>query len=285
MEVLSGKEEMRAWSRARRAAGETIAFVPTMGYLHEGHLSLIRGALSLADHVVASIYVNPSQFAPHEDFETYPRDTDRDLSALESLGCSAVFVPETLYGQGGASAQRAWIEVSELSAPLCGASRPHFFRGVATVVAKLFHIVEPDTAVFGDKDFQQRRVIERMVEDLDLPVRIVGLPIVREPDGLAMSSRNVRLSPEDRLRARAVPQSLDLAERLISGGERDVDEVRRQVRSHIESAGGEVDYVAVVDPGSLQTPDEVTGRVRVAVAAAFGGVRLIDNRPVDPRGA
>ena len=276
---------MRAWSRARRAAGETIAFVPTMGYLHEGHLSLIRGALSLADHVVASIYVNPSQFAPHEDFETYPRDTDRDLSALESLGCSAVFVPETLYGQGGASAQRAWIEVSELSAPLCGASRPHFFRGVATVVAKLFHIVEPDTAVFGDKDFQQRRVIERMVEDLDLPVRIVGLPIVRESDGLAMSSRNVRLSPEDRLRARAVPQSLDLAERLISGGERDVDEVRRQVRSHIESAGGEVDYVAVVDPGSLQTPDEVTGRVRVAVAAAFGGVRLIDNRPVDPRGA
>ncbi len=276
---------MRAWTRARRAQGETIAFVPTMGYLHEGHLSLIRGALSLADHVVASIYVNPSQFAPHEDFETYPRDTERDLSALESLGCSAVFVPDTLYGQGGAPAQRAWIEVSELSAPLCGASRPHFFRGVATVVAKLFHIVEPDTAVFGDKDFQQRRVIERMVEDLDLPVRIVGLPIVREPDGLAMSSRNVRLSSEERLRARAVPQSLELAERLISAGELDVDAVRRQVRSHIESAGGEVDYVAIVDPDSLQTPDRVSGPVRVAVAATFGGVRLIDNRPVDPRGA
>ena len=276
---------MRAWTRARRAQGETIAFVPTMGYLHEGHLSLIRGALSLADHVVASIYVNPSQFAPHEDFETYPRDTERDLSALESLGCSAVFVPDTLYGQGGAPAQGAWIEVSELSAPLCGASRPHFFRGVATVVAKLFHIVEPDTAVFGDKDFQQRRVIERMVEDLDLPVRIVGLPIVREPDGLAMSSRNVRLSSEERLRARAVPQSLELAERLISAGELDVDAVRRQVRSHIESAGGEVDYVAIVDPDSLQTPDRVSGPVRVAVAATFGGVRLIDNRPVDPRGA
>ena len=272
---------MRAWSRERRGRGESVAFVPTMGFLHEGHLSLIRGALELADHVVVSIYVNPSQFAPSEDFETYPRDTQGDLSALETLGCSAVFTPKSLYSNGGVEAHNTWIDVQDLSTPMCGVSRPHFFRGVATVVAKLFHIVEPDIAVFGDKDYQQRRVIERMVEELDMSVQVVGLPIVREADGLAMSSRNVRLSPEDRKRARAVPESLELAERLIESGERDVTSICHAVRSHIEQSGGVVDYVALVDPSSLETPEQVEGPVRVAVAALFGGVRLIDNRPID----
>lgn len=271
---------MRAWSRARRALGETIAFVPTMGYLHEGHLSLVRTARDLADHVVASIYVNPAQFAPHEDFDTYPRDSTSDLAALQSEGCSVVFAPASLYGAEGIEGHKTWLEVSDLSAPLCGASRPHFFRGVATVVVKLFHIVEPDIAIFGDKDFQQRRVIERMVEDLDMAVQIVGSPIVREVDGLAMSSRNVRLSAEDRLRARVVPESLDLAERLIESGEGDAAEICQQMRTLIEAAGGQVDYAALVDPVSLELQQTVAGSVRAAVAVQFGEVRLIDNRAI-----
>ena len=281
MEVLTDKGAMRAWSRARRAEGQTIAFVPTMGYLHEGHLSLVREASRLADHVVASIYVNPSQFAPNEDFETYPRDAEGDLAALRELGCGAVFTPASLYGPGGSPSHTTWVQVSELSDPLCGTSRPHFFRGVATVVIKLLHIVEPDVAIFGDKDFQQRRVIERMVEELDVPVRVVGCPIVREDDGLAMSSRNVRLSAEDRARALAVPRSLELAQALIQSGERDVSEIRRQMSRLITEEGGVVDYVALVDPISLEEQQRVTGGVRAAVAAQFGDVRLIDNRAID----
>lgn len=273
---------MRAWSRTRRARGETIAFVPTMGYLHQGHLSLVRAARDLADHVVSSVYVNPGQFAPHEDFDTYPRAAERDLAALESEGCGAVFTPVSLYGPAGVEGHRTWLEVSDLSAPLCGESRPHFFRGVATVVAKLFHIVEPDIALFGDKDFQQRRIIEQMVEDLDMAVRIVGAPIVRESDGLAMSSRNVRLSVEDRTRARVVPRSLDLAEGLITAGATDGVEICRQMRDLIETAGGRVDYAALVDPVSLEQQPSVVAPVRAAVAVHFGDVRLIDNRAIDP---
>jgi pantoate--beta-alanine ligase len=253
-----------------------------MGYLHEGHLSLVRAARDLADHVVSSVYVNPGQFAPHEDFDTYPRAAERDLAALEAEGCSAVFTPVSLYGPSGLEGHKTWLEVSDLSAPLCGASRPHFFRGVATVVAKLFHIVEPDIAVFGDKDFQQRRIIERMVEDLDMAVRVVGAPIVREADGLAMSSRNVRLSAEDRARARVVPESLDLAERLIRTGARDAAEICQQMRELIEAAGGHVDYAALVDPVSLELQRTVAGSVRAAVAVQFGDVRLIDNRAIEP---
>ena len=272
---------MRAWTRARRARGETIAFVPTMGYLHAGHLSLLHAARDLADHVVASVYVNPGQFAPHEDFETYPRDTESDLVSLKNAGCSAVFTPVSLYGPEGIEGHKTWLEVSELSAPLCGVSRPDFFRGVATVVVKLFHIVEPDIAVFGDKDFQQRRIIERMVADLDMAIQIVGSPIVRELDGLAMSSRNVRLSDEDRLRARVVPESLDLAERLIGSGERDAAQICLQMCGLIEAAGGQVDYAALVDPSSLEVQERVVGAVRAAVAVQFGDVRLIDNRAID----
>jgi pantoate--beta-alanine ligase len=266
---------MRAWSRERRAEGGIIAFVPTMGGLHDGHLSLVRAARDLADHVVVSIYVNPTQFAPDEDFGSYPRDEERDLAALEAQEVAAVFVPETLYED-----PLTWIQVTELDAHLCGGSRPDFFRGVATVVAKLFHIVEPDVAVFGDKDFQQRRVIERMVADLDMPIRIVGMPIVREPDGLAMSSRNLRLDPDARKRAVAISESLDLAATQIAAGERDVARVTATMNAHIEGAGGRVDYVALVDPETLAEQTSITGPVRAAVAASFGGVRLIDNRAI-----
>lgn len=275
MDTLRSKESMRAWSRERRAEGGIIAFVPTMGGLHEGHLSLVRAARDLADHVVVSIYVNPTQFAPDEDFGSYPRDEERDLAALEALGVAAVFVPETLYEH-----PLTWIQVTELDARLCGGSRPDFFRGVATVVAKLFHIVEPDVAVFGDKDFQQRRVIERMVADLDMPIRIVGMPIVREADGLAMSSRNLRLDPDARRRAVAISESLDLAATQIAAGEEDVATVTAAMTAHIEGAGGRVDYVALVDPETLAEQTSITGPVRAAVAASFGGVRLIDNRAI-----
>jgi pantoate--beta-alanine ligase len=275
VKVLRTKESMRAWSRERRGDGDTIAFVPTMGGLHEGHLSLVRAARDLADHVVVSIYVNPTQFAPDEDFGTYPRSEARDLAELGALGVAAVFVPETLYEDS-----QTWIRVTDLDGPLCGESRPHFFRGVATVVAKLFHLVEPDVAVFGDKDFQQRRVIEQMVADLDMAVRIVGMPIVREADGLAMSSRNQRLDSDARKRAVALSESLELAASQIAAGEQDAAKVMAAMAKHIESAGGKIDYVALVDPETLADQTRITGPIRAAVAAHFGGVRLIDNRAI-----
>ncbi|CAI5990105.1 unnamed protein product [Closterium sp. NIES-64] len=233
MEVISEKEAMRQWSRKQHCQGRTVALVPTMGYLHEGHLSLVRLAASLADVVAVSIYVNPSQFAPHEDLLSYPRDLARDLALLKDLPVAAVFAPADLYlrplyappdqrhavaeppaaavpGPGGAAdcpavasaaapaGHETWVTVERLQRPLCGGGRPVFFRGVATVVVKLLHIVEPDVAVFGKKDYQQWRLIQRMVRDLDMAVQVVGAPLLREVDGLAMSSRNVRLTPQHR---------------------------------------------------------------------------------------
>ena len=280
--VLRDKAAMRAWSRAERAAGRRVALVPTMGALHEGHLSLVRAAAERADTVVVSIYVNPTQFAPGEDFAVYPRDLGGDLHALEALGVDAVFAPADLYART-APAHETWITVEDLQAPLCGASRPGFFRGVATVVAKLFHIVEPDVAVFGLKDYQQHLLVSRMVRDLDFATEIVAMPIVRESDGLAMSSRNRRLSEDQRIAARAVPGSLSLAEALIAQGERDPSAVRRRMRARIEDAGGAVDYIALVDAETLAERDRLDGRSLVAIAAWFGDVRLIDNRVVAPR--
>ena len=180
MQQFDLKEDMRRWSRAQRHAGSSIAFVPTMGYLHEGHLSLIDEAKRRADVVVASVYVNPTQFAPDEDFDVYPRDTEGDLGKLRERGCDAVFTPANLYS--GLSESQTWVEPGPSAYGLCGESRPGFFRGVATVVTKLFHIVEPDVAIFGKKDFQQWRVISAMVEDLDMPIEVVGMPIVRESE-------------------------------------------------------------------------------------------------------
>lgn len=280
MEVLRDRDAMRAWSRARRAEGRRIAFVPTMGFLHEGHLSLVRGARERAGAVVASIYVNPTQFGPREDFAVYPRDEAGDLAKLEAAGCDAAFVPADLYARkpDGAPDQLAWVEVEGLADTLCGASRPGFFRGVATVVLKLFHAVEPDVAVFGRKDYQQWRVVSRMVRDLDLPIEVVGLPIVREPDGLAMSSRNARLDPDRRRRATALHRALELGSWLYAQGVRDADTIRARMAALVEHEGGRVDYVELVDRETMAPLAILDRPALAALAVFFGDVRLIDNR-------
>ena len=291
MKILRDKAQMRAWSRKVHGAGDTLAFVPTMGALHEGHLSLVRTARARADIVVASIYVNPTQFAPGEDFGVYPRDEAADLAALEAEGVNAVFCPTDLYKRhprdapewaAGQPDQMAWVEVHRLTDHLCGRSRPGFFRGVATVVTKLFGIVQPDVAVFGHKDFQQLLVIRRLVHDLDLGIEIIGSPIVREDDGLAMSSRNARLTPEDRARATSLSRALAVAEHMYNQGERDADTLRARMLALIEYEGGRVDYVEVADRETLEPLTAATGHIAgpalAALAVQFGDVRLIDNR-------
>lgn len=287
MEVLRDKAAMRQWSRARRRAGQRVGFVPTMGALHDGHLALVREARDRSDALVVSVYVNPSQFGPNEDLDRYPRDEAGDLAKLEALGCDAAFFPSDLYdGEGDAPSatssgrQRTWVEVQQLDRHLCGPSRPGFFRGIATVVSKLFHIVEPDVACFGEKDYQQLAIIRRMVADLDFGVEIVGVPTVREADGLAASSRNLRLTPEDRVHARAVPACLDLLAVLVSSGERDADALRARAAALLESAGARVDYVDIVDTETLTPIHHVEGLILAAVAAWFGDVRLIDSRVI-----
>jgi len=293
------------------------------GFLHEGHLSLVRHARERCDAVVASLYVNPTQFSVAEDFGVYPSDRAGDLAKLREAGCDVAFCPPTLYhetagsageagnlagaGPGGPpppppppprgagappprpppprppppGAHETWVEVTRLQRGLCGGSRPHFFRGVATVVAKLFHIVEPDVAVFGRKDYQQFRLVERMARDLDFGVEVVGLPTVREADGLAMSSRNARLAPGDRERAAGVSRALRWAAGAIAAGEvGDAGAAARGVAERVAASGGRVDYVEVRDARELtEVPAAIApGReVVVAVAAHFGDVRLIDN--------
>ena len=275
MEIIRDKAAMRTWSRARRAGGERVGFVPTMGYLHEGHLSLVREAGRRSDAMVVSIYVNPTQFAPAEDFDAYPRDQERDLQLLRDLGCDAVFLPTDLYDGGPTE---TWVVPGDLASLLCGASRPGFFRGVTTVVTKLFNIVEPDLAVFGQKDYQQLQVIRRMVRDLDLSVEVIPMPIVRESDGLAMSSRNARLDPETRARAKAMPQTLETARSLVQAGESRVDVVREAMRQSLEASGARVDYVELVCPETLQASAHLRNGSVAAIAAWYGDVRLIDNR-------
>jgi pantoate--beta-alanine ligase len=280
MEHLRDKARMRAWSHQQHRHGHRIGLVPTMGYLHDGHLSLVRAAQELTDCVVVSIYVNPTQFAPHEDFATYPRDEAGDLAKLEGLGVDAAFLPTDLYD--GVPAPSTWIDLPEMARPLCGKSRPHFFRGVATVVAKLLHLVEPDVAVFGKKDYQQWRVIETMVRELDFPVRVIGRPTVREPDGLAMSSRNARLDPQSRDRARSIYQGLCQAHTSILEGAKEAATLIGRVASSIQGAGGSVDYAELVDAVTLAPLASLDRPALLAVAATFGGIRLIDNLEPTP---
>lgn len=257
-----------------------MGLVPTMGYLHEGHLSLVRRARAENGFVVLSIFVNPTQFGPGEDLERYPRDLERDLRLAEEAGVDLVFAPEAegVY----APDHRTWVEVEELTEGLCGRSRPGHFRGVTTVVMKLFGICRPDRAYFGQKDAQQALVIRRMVRDLDLGVEVVVAPIVREPDGLALSSRNVYLSEEERRAAPVVWNALCDAEAAVRGGERDAEVVREQVRGRIEGApGARVDYVDLVSTQTLQSVEGITGEVLLAVAVYFGKTRLIDNVIID----
>jgi pantoate--beta-alanine ligase len=275
MEVVRAKPEIREHTRAARQAGERVALVPTMGYLHQGHLSLVERAREVADRVILSIFINPLQFGAGEDLERYPRDLDRDLELARSCGVDVVFAPDTaeMYPDG-----EPWIAVvPERGADLlCGATRPGHFRGVLTVVAKLFGIVRPDAAVFGQKDFQQLTLIRRMVGDLEMGIEIVAAPIVREPDGLALSSRNVYLSEEERRRALALSRGLMACQELFARGEQDAE----RFRSVLESVGGsgvELEYAEVIDPDTLLRVERVeTGSV-CAIAARVGATRLIDN--------
>lgn len=273
MKLIRLPEEMRAWSFEQRAAGKSLGLVPTMGALHEAHFSLMRASIEREDLSVASIFVNPAQFGPNEDLDQYPRTWEEDWNAAEDLGIDLIYAPtvSTMYPEG----YSAYIEVEGVQDGLCGDSRPHFFRGVATVVTKLFHAVQPDRAYFGQKDAQQAAVIRRMVRDLDFGIEIVILPIVREPDGLAMSSRNVYLGPEEREKALCLSRSLFHAKGLLEEGERDPQRIIDAVRHGMKCV--DVDYIAVVDAEDIEPLEQIEGNVLLAVAARVGKTRLIDN--------
>ena len=281
MEVVESIAEMKKLVRDWKRHGYSIGFVPTMGYLHEGHLALVRRAKELSDRVVVSIFVNPIQFAPGEDYQRYPRDLKRDKDLLEKEGIDILFVPRTeeMYPQGF----QTYVEVKELSSGLCGRFRPGHFVGVATVVLKLFNIVQPDIAVFGEKDYQQLKVIQRMVQDLNLDVKIIPHPTVREKDGLAMSSRNTYLSPEERNSAVSLYLALNLAEKLINQGERRVAILKEKLKEFIESYPyAKVQYVEFVHPETLKEVERVDEPTLLALAVYVGKARLIDNRLINP---
>jgi pantoate--beta-alanine ligase len=268
--------ELRQALREARCAGKSIGLVPTMGALHEGHLSLVRAAKRECDVAVVSIFVNPSQFGPTEDFGKYPRTLQTDLDLLATCGADYVFAPATdeVYRPG----HQTWIEVGTVAETLEGAIRPGHFRGVATVVLKLLNMVQPDIAYFGQKDYQQTLVIRRLVADLDVPVAIRICPIVREPDGLAMSSRNRYLSPTARKDAIVLSQSLRLAETSVKQGQRNATAIAAQMFALIEKAeNAKIDYIAIVDPDTLEPVGTISGRTLVALAVKIDGTRLIDN--------
>lgn len=277
MEVVNKVEKLRSRIKNFKAEGKSVGFVPTMGYLHEGHLSLVRRARKENDVVVVSIFVNPTQFAPGEDFERYPRDVERDKSLLEKEEVDILFIPsvEEMYPEGFST----YVEVLNLTEGLCGAKRPGHFRGVTTVVSKLFNIVMPDRAYFGKKDYQQLKVIERMVKDLNFPVEVVGCPIVREPDGLAMSSRNVYLSVEERTAATVLYKSLLLAKEYYEKGGRNAKDLKSKITSFInkEPLVKKIDYVEIVDGETLQPVEKLYPGVLIALAVFIGNARLIDN--------
>jgi pantoate--beta-alanine ligase len=277
--VVRNPEELRtACDRARALTGRArLGFVPTMGALHEGHLRLVDEARARADFVVVSIFVNPTQFGPNEDFYRYPRDLERDSALLAGRGVQLVFAPEpdAMYPAGDATR----VRVDALSQGLCGAFRPGHFEGVATVVTKLLGLVGPSVAVFGRKDYQQLAIVRRLVRDLFLPVEIVGHPIVREPDGLAMSSRNAYLSPEERSRARSISRALAASARAFAAGERRGAALADLARREIAAAVDRIDYVEIADPDSLASLADrsVDERALLAIACHIGKTRLIDN--------
>jgi pantoate--beta-alanine ligase len=272
---------MRRRSRELKAGGRSIAFVPTMGFLHEGHLSLMREGRRRCDVLVASIFVNPAQFGPSEDFATYPRNMERDIALSREEGVDILFTPDR--GEMYPPGFQTYVQLEQLPHHLCGLSRPVFFRGVATVVSKLFHIVEPDVAVFGEKDYQQLMVIRRMVADLDLGIDVVGGPTVREQGGLAMSSRNAYLTARQRPAALSLNRALQQAAGMVAGGEREAARVVAAARDLIESfADTAIDYIAVVDPETLEDVPVIDRPVRMALAVKVGATRLIDNLALVP---
>jgi pantoate--beta-alanine ligase len=276
LKICKTIHEMRAESRAIRGAGKRLGFVPTMGALHEGHLSLVRAARSSSDLVAASIFVNPTQFAYNEDLAKYPRSFERDRELLQGERVELLFAPsvEEMYPAGAVT----WVTVEGLSDKLDGRSRPGHFRGVTTVVAKLFHVVQPDAAFFGQKDAAQVAIIRRMVRDLNLPVEIVVCPIVRAADGLAMSSRNAYLDPDERKRALVLQRSLLRAEHLAETGERNAARLVAAGREEIDKESSvRLDYFEIVNPDTLDPLEDISGGGLVVVAAVVGGTRLIDN--------
>lgn len=284
MRIETTVEGIRRAVREIRAEGAPIGLVPTMGALHAGHTSLLDIVTARNAAPVISIFVNPIQFNSSADFETYPRPLDADTALASRHGARAAFVPDAaeLYRD-----RRTFIDMEYLPEKLCGEHRPGHFRGVYTIVAKLFNIIQPDFAVFGQKDIQQAITIEKMVQDLNFPLEIIIAPIVREPDGLAMSSRNVHLSPDERRRAVAIHAALTAAESLIAGGECETSRIERIVRDTLSSAGAPdaVDYVSLVDYETLHSTERITGKSVLAVAAWFGKTRLIDNMIIRENGA
>jgi len=284
MKIIRDATEMREWSLARRAEGKSIGFVPTMGALHEGHASLMRAAADANDVAVLSIFVNPAQFAPHEDFDQYPRTWDDDLTMAKAIGFHAIYAPKAsaMYPDGYST----YVTVEGVSEGLCSLTRPHFFRGVATVVAKLFNAVLPHRAYFGQKDAQQCAVIKRMVADLDMGLEIVEMPIVREEDGLAMSSRNRYLSPDERERALCISRALFAAQDAMRNGERNAATVCAIVRAGIDTLKFDealkIDYVELVDAATMVPVECIESEVTLAVAAFCGETRLIDNIKFNP---
>ncbi len=274
---IRGVRDMQAWSDHARREGKRIVLVPTMGFLHEGHLSLVREAGKHGDCRVVSIFANPAQFAPSEDFDSYPRDLERDIRLLTEERVDLLFHPtaEAIYPTG----YQTYVDVEEVARPLCGAHRPGHFRGVATVVLKLFNIVRPHVALFGLKDYQQLRVIRRMTEDLNVDVNIVECPTVREPDGVAMSSRNRYLGPAEREAARCLQSALGKAEALVRGGETVAQRIREAVVEEISRQPlARLEYADLCDPRELRAVEEVNGPTLLALCAWVGNARLIDNR-------
>ncbi|HLD41163.1 MAG TPA: pantoate--beta-alanine ligase [Candidatus Omnitrophota bacterium] len=274
--MLSNIPRMRAFTDEAKKKGKTIGFVPTMGYLHPGHLSLIRQAKNDCDICVVSIFVNPIQFGPKEDYRGYPRGMEMDRILSRSAGADCVFSPTA--GQIYPPDYQTYVNVERISSGLCGRSRPGHFRGVATVVNKLFNIVRPDIAYFGKKDYQQALVIERMCADLNMPLKIKIMPIIREADGLAMSSRNHYLSHRERQEAAVLHQSLSDAKKKIASGESNPRKISAMIETRIlKDTAAKIDYVSVADSKTLEAVDTVKGRVLIALAAWFGRTRLIDN--------
>jgi len=281
-EVVTTKLEVRRAVEAARAAGKSVGFIPTMGALHAGHQTLIQRAAAENGFVVLSIFVNPTQFGPSEDFLSYPRDLNADRTLAEQAGASLIFAPtpEEVY----ADTHSTWVEEEAMTEGLCGARRPGHFRGVATVCLKLFNIVRPDRAYFGLKDYQQFKVVQRTVRDLDLPLEIIGVATHRESDGLAMSSRNAYLSAEERQWALAIPRALQKAREIVERGERSPRTVTDVVRAELVAEGKlKVEYIEIVDAENLELVVPLVGQVLIAVAVYCGDARLIDNLLVESR--
>jgi len=284
LNVVEKIDELRGLLYTARAGGKRIGLVPTMGYLHAGHLSLVENCKEHADYIVVSIFVNPTQFGPNEDLESYPRDFERDRKLLAAQNVDVIFSPspdEIYPGE-----QLIQFNIDKLTQYLCGASRPGHFEGVLLVVAKLFNLVQPDVAVFGQKDLQQLIIIKRMVDELNFPIHIIAGPTMREPDGLAMSSRNAYLTDAERAKSVALYNSMSEAQRAIEAGERSAKRLLDQIRTHLEThSGGRIDYAEIVRLEDLQPIDPLSGRIAIVLAVFVGKARLIDNLVLELEGA